>query len=150
MPLFGPFGIMILLAFLNAWFPEANVWTWAAIVFFGPLVFAAAYGLIWHELIKPLFFAKRTPELPLPAARQKLTAQKWLVEGLIVAAIWTVFEAALLQWAHWYGAPPTAPIFNLSPLIAFVLALIIWVLWTALLKPLFVSAPRHGSVIREP
>jgi hypothetical protein len=143
MPFFGPIGIMILLAFLNARFPDANVWTWAAILFFGPLVCAAAYGLIWHELLKPLFLAARPTELAPVAARPSFKAPKWLVEGLIVAAIWTVFEAVLLLWAHWYGAPPTAPIFNLAPVIAFVMALIVrGTIWTALVKPLFVPAPR--------
>lgn len=231
MPFFGPIGIMILLAFLNVRFPDANVWTWAAILFFGPLVCAAASGLIWHELLKPQFLPARPTELapvatrpkfkvsmwlvfkiwagwyvskaallgllywadaPIStrtyniasagalfvtfgiwgiwagllkpalrdaaaettepaagkslaevAARPSFKTPKWLVEGLIVAAIWTVFEAVLLLWAQWYGAPPTAPIFNLAPVIAFVMALIArGIIWTALVKPLFVPAPR--------
>ncbi|WP_143039731.1 MULTISPECIES: hypothetical protein [Bradyrhizobium] len=224
-----------MLAFLNVKFPDANVWTWAAILFFGPLVCAAAYGLIWHELLKPLFLRARTTELapattrpkykvsmwlifkiwagwyvskaaligllywadvPLsnriynivmvgalfvtfgiwgiwvgllkptlqdgtaakttePATRKSLAAlqapssykaPKWVVEGLIIAAIWAVFEAALLLWAYWYGAPPTAPIFNLAPVIAFVMALIVRrTIWTALVNLLFFPAPPRAS-----
>jgi hypothetical protein len=75
------------------------------------------------------------------AARPSFKAPKWLVEGLVVAAIWSVFEAALLLWAYWYGAPPTAPVFNLAPVIALVMALIVRGVWAALVKPLFFPAP---------
>jgi hypothetical protein len=69
---------MILLAFLNVRFPDANVWMWAATLFFGPFVCGAAYCLIWHGLRKPLFLAARPNELAPVAACPNFKAPKWL------------------------------------------------------------------------